>query len=321
MPASPPAPSEMLSGPDLGGGFLHQLSIDRLGEATTFTHHAQDGGDDAGGPPIGSLEPLGFVHPAAPCMFGGPRCWHRRYLLPFAGTGRVRAAYARHRFVLETMLRQLYAGAPVPFESGFRELVGRIAGPLRSEGIPWYIGGSAGVTLAGGGGTPNDIDLGTSRAGVDRLGTLLAEYLVEPVAPTDWPPGERLVVGARAFVGSPRDGLRVEWSVPLEERTDLRWPEFSGVPGAARTACVNFEGTEIEVSRPEYAMVRAQERHRPAALDAALRAAVRLGGSDRELLEVLLAQSALSAGDRAALRRAADPSSRPAGGSAGAAPS
>ncbi len=230
MPPTPAAPSEMLSGPDLGGGYLHQLSLDRLGEATTFTHHAQDGGDDAGGPPLGDLAPLGFAHPESPCMFGGPRCWHRRYLLPFASTQKVRAAYVRQRFVLETTLRQLYAGEPVPFREALRETLARIAGPLRSEGTEWYVAGSAAVALLGGGGSPMDIDLGTTREGVDRLGALLADYLIEPVAPTDWPPGGRLVVGARAFVGTPRSGSGSSGRPPSSRSRRRRGRSSSGSP-------------------------------------------------------------------------------------------
>ncbi len=300
MAAGPPAPSEMISGPDLGGGYLHQLSIDRRDGTTTFTHHAQEGGQDAGGPPLGELDLLGFAHPATPCMFGGPRCWHRRYLLPFAATPRVRFAYQRHRFVLETMLRQALAMEPVPFEPALRELVGRLAGPMRAAGIPWYVAGSGAVRLLGGGGEPHDLDVGTTRAGVDRLGELLAEYLIEPVAPTDRADGE-LVLGGRAFVGTPRSGARVEWSVPLEPRAPRPAEEFSGSAGVTRTLEVAFEGTSIAVSRPEYALVRAASRGRPGSVETAL-AALRRTGPDLELLQLLLERSSLESSARVAVR-------------------
>jgi hypothetical protein len=300
MVATPSAPSELVSGPDLGGGYLHQLSIDRAGGTTSFTHHAQDGGDDAGGPPIGELGPLGFVHPSAACMFGGPRCWHRRYLLPFSATPRVRAAYQRHRFVLDRMLRQLAGEAPIGVDDALREVIRRVAAPLAAEGIPWYVAGSTSVRLLAGAGAPRDIDLGTTRAGIDRLGELLADYLVEPVGPTDWP-GGRLVVGGRAFVGSPRSGARVEWAVPLGPREAGRWEEFAPVAGVTRTAPARFDAADLLVSRPEYALVRAAEKDRPASVDAAVAAVERLG-VDRELLELLLARSRLSGAGRAAVR-------------------
>jgi hypothetical protein len=290
----------MVSGPDLGGGYLHQLSLDRLEGATTFTHHAQEGGQDAGGPPLGELDALGFVHPPSPCMFGGPRCWHRRYPLPVTATPKVRFAYQRHRLVLETMLKQAHGLAPVPFEMALAELLRKVAGPLRDEGIEWYVAGSGAVRLARGMTSPHDIDIGTTRAGVDRLGELLAEYLIEPVAPTDWP-GGRLVVGGRAFVGSPRAGSRVEWSVPLDGRKPLRWEEFVGVAGVTRTIEVPVGGERVLISRPEYALVRAATRGRAQATDAALAAIARVG-VDRELLAVLLERSQIPEAAREALR-------------------
>jgi len=301
MVAVPPSPSEMVSGPDLGGGYLHQLSIDRRDGTTTFTHHAQEGGQDAAGPPVGPLDALGFVHPPLPCMFGGPRCWHRRYLLPFAALPKVRFAYQRHRFVLDTMLRQAHGLQPVPFDDALGELLQRISEPLLKDGIEWYVGGSGAVRLLAGVGAPNDLDIGTSRAGVDRLGELLAEYLIEPVAPTDGA-GGRLVVGGRAFVGSPRAGARVEWAVPLEPREPLPWEEFVGVPGVTRTVVVPVAaGGTVRVSRPEYALVRAASRGRTAAVEAAV-TAVRHVGVDHELIDALLARSGLSPSERAAVR-------------------
>jgi hypothetical protein len=307
MAPGPIAPSEMLSGPDLGGGYLHQLSIDRLGEATTFTHHAQEGGDDAGGPPIGDLAPLGFVHPPAPCMFGGPRCWHRRFLLPFAAAPRVRTAYQRHRFVLETILRQVHQGAPVAVDTALRDVVGRLAGPLAAEGIPWYVAGSTSVRLLGGAVRPNDLDLGTVREGVERIGALLRDYLIEPVAPTDRPDG-RLVLGGRAFVGRPGDGARVEWAVPLEPGPAPPLEEFAPQASVTRTVEVPFEGGTLRVSRPEYALLRAASRRSAPAVDAALLAIGRLG-VDVELLDTLLGRSSLAPAERTELRgRAVTPS-------------
>lgn len=300
MPAAPPVPSELVSGPDLGGGYLHQLSIDRVEGATTFTHHAQEGGQDAGGPPVGDLDRLGFVHPPSPCMFGGPRCWHRRYLLPFSATPKVRFAYQRHRLVLEAMLRQAWGLADVPFEAVLAETYAKVAGPLRDAGVAWYVGGSGAVRLAGGGGSPQDLDLGTTRAGADRLGELLSEYLIEPVAPTDGP-GGRLVLGGRAFVGSPRAGGRVEWAVPLEPREPLPLEEFVGAPNVTRTVELPYGGGTIVVSRPEYALVRSAARGRSAGAEAALRA-VRAVGPDAELLDVLLSRSSLSPTDRSTWR-------------------
>lgn len=294
--------SELISGPDLGGGFLHQLSIDRLGESTTFTHHAQDGGQDAGGPARGPLDPLGFVHPPAPCMFGGPRCWHRRYLLPFTDLPKVRFAYQRYRFVLAAMIAQVYGDVAVPVDTAVRELVRRIGPPLEAEKVDWFVGGSTGGRLLGAPFAPHDIDLGTTRDGVDRIGQLLSDYLIEPVAPTDWG-SERLVRGARAFVGTPQAGARVEWSVPLTPDGPDGEGEFDGRPASVRTIPVELDGRPVRVSRPEYGLVRSAERSRAEAVPLWIDL-VRARTVDLPLLDRLLARSSLSLAARARLRSA-----------------
>ncbi len=297
MPPGAVRPSQMLSGPDLGAGFLHQLSIDGESDPREFTYHAQDGGADAAGPPKGPLGPFGFVHPAVPCMFGGPRCWHRSFSLPHAAIPAVRAAYNRHRFVLQAMVDQVYAGAAVDVPGALRELVASVSEPLASSGIPWYVGGSTGVWLLGARLAPNDIDLGTSRVGVDRLGELLRPYLIEPVSVTDWP-GPGRVRGARAFVGTFERGARVEWSVPESPDPVPPFAEFGPSPESVRTVAVRFEGREVRASRPEYALVRAAAREREPATSI-LGELVRALGPDRELLGALLGRPGVPEATRA----------------------
>lgn len=293
--------SEMVSGPDLGAGYLHQLSIDRDEERTTFTYHAQEGGADANGPPKGPLDPFGFVPPPSPCMFGGPHCWHRRFLLPFSETSRVRHAYNRNRFVLQTMLDQVYDRAEVPIDTVLEEVVQRISGPLAQDGIDWYIGGSTAARLLGAAVAPSDLDLGTTRMGVDRIAQLMAEYLIEPLAPTDWP-RLGIVRGARAFVGTFQAGARVEWAVPIEPRPPVAFDEWSGPTHTVRLADASFRGHSLRVTRPEYALVRAHEKHRPDDAKAIAEAVHRLR-PDGELLDALLARSSLPAPARKAIRR------------------
>jgi hypothetical protein len=295
-------PSEMLSGPDLGAGYLHQLTIDRTGEATTFTYHAQEGGQDANGPPLGPLNVLGFVHGTDVCQFGGPGCWHRRFLLPFDATPSVRLAYNRFRFVLETMLRQTYEGVRPGVDGALAELVRKIAPTLRAEGVEWYVGGSTAARLLGAALDPHDIDLGTSRAGVDRIARLIPEYLIEPLGPTDWP-SRGIVLGARAFVGTFREGARVEWAVPIEPTPPRAGDEWSGHPSEVRTLEVPYEGATVRVSRPEYSLVRSAER-RVTSRVTALIELVHKVGPDVEFLRELLATSSLDPAARDALLRA-----------------
>ncbi|MGB6499950.1 MAG: hypothetical protein WBG19_00910 [Thermoplasmata archaeon] len=293
--------SDLVSGPDLGAGFLHQLSRDSDGTTVRFTYHAQVGGQDANGPPRGSLDPFGFIHPATPCMFGGPGCWQRQFLLPFDATARVRQAYNRHRFVLETMIAQVYDGAVPTAEAGLAELCVRLA-PLSAAGIEWYLGGSAAAWLWGSGVPPRDLDLGTTREGVDRVADLLGEYLIEPIAPTDWT-GGRIVRGARAFLGSFQSGIRVEWAVPIEPGEPLPLGEWTGRAGVARLEPVTFQGHVLRATRPEYALVRAAER-RSAEQTRAIATVVRSRGVDSELLELLLERSSIGPAGRSELRSA-----------------
>ncbi|HTZ62117.1 MAG TPA: hypothetical protein VMC82_05720 [Thermoplasmata archaeon] len=294
-------PTEMISGPDLGAGYLHQLSTDRDGDRTTFTYHAQDGGQDANGPPKGPLDAFGFVHPPSSCQFGGPRCWHRRFLVPFADTPRVRQTYNRNRFVLQTMIDQRFDRLAVPIEPALAEVVERIAKDPELGPDDWFVGGSTAAWLLGARIAPNDLDLGASRRGVDRLAADLAEYLIEPLGTTDWP-SAGIVRAARAFVGTFAAGARVEWSVPLDPASVAPLAEWSGRVGVARLVRATFRERPISVSRPEYALVRAAEKGAEERVRA-IADSVRTLGADVELLDVLLERSTLPAARREALRR------------------
>ncbi len=290
----------MLSGPDLGAGFLHQLTSDRDGDRTTFTYHMQEGGQDANGPPKGTPDVFGFVHPPSPCQFGGPKCWHRRFLLPFAETPRVRQCYNRNRFVLQTMVDQAYSAAPAAVETALGEVVDRLSKGGDLSGRDWYVGGSTAAWLLGAAVLPHDIDLGTSRTGVDHVGAALAEYLIEPVGTTDWP-ASGIVRGGRAFVGTFAAGARVEWAVPLEPGPELPLAEWSGAPEGARLVPASFRGATVRVTRPEYALVRATEKRSLGATAALAKLVVQLS-PDPELLGILLERSRLSPSDRESVR-------------------
>lgn len=240
-------PRELVSGPDLGGGYLHQLSFDQEEGRATFTFHAQEGGLDAGGPPLGSLLPLGFRATDRPCQFGGPRCLHRSFGLASSESARVRAAYNRSRFVLAAELDQLYRGAEVPVAAALSEVVRRAARPLRDRGIDWQVRGEAARWLAGARAVPREVELATTREGVIALGELLTDYLTEPVSLTEWTLG-RPAWAARAFVGTLRAGARVGW-IEREDRDAEGTPRSAGF-GAARERgmqTVPWEGESLDV--------------------------------------------------------------------------
>ncbi len=254
----------LISGPDLGGGYLHQLSRDLEDGREGFTHHAQAGGDDAGGPPIGPLDDLGFVHPPQPCMFGGPRCYHRTYALPESEAARVRAAYQRYRFVLSTLLAQRFAGAVPSSESGLAELLRAVREPREREGPGWYLVGAASAWLQGAGPPPETIRIGGTEPAGARLAERLREYLIEPWAPTEWS-GRPFRAAARAFLGTPKEGIRAEWGVPAAPRPgDVG--ELGEYGEEVRIRLVEFGGHRIPVSRLEYGWVAAFRDRRPAEL-------------------------------------------------------
>lgn len=295
-------PSEMLSGPDLGAGYLHQLTTDRDGDRTTFTFHAQEGGQDANGPPKGPLDVFGFVHPPTPCPFGGPRCWHRRFLLPFEATPRVRPCYNRSRFVLQAMLDQAYDHAPVAVESAASEVVDRLSAAASLGPSDWFFSGSTAAWLLGAPVSPRDIDLHVARSGIEAVGAALTEYLIEPVATTDWP-GLGIVHGGRAFVGTFVSGARVEWAAALERPTSI--DAWGATPDGPRMVATEFHGHTLRVPRPEYTLARLAWRGQRAVV-AQFGPWIQRYGVDRELLESLLGRYRVPAADAQAVRTAID---------------
>lgn len=290
---------EMLSGPDLGGGYLHQLTVDTMARPPRFTFHAQVGGADASGPPLGPLDAFGFVHPPLPCSFGGPRCWHRTFDTEVEQTANVRQAYNRFRFVLATLLEQRHAGRPVAVEAALVEVVTRLTDPDPAPERRWYIGGSTAAWLQGAKIAPRDIDLGNAATAVAWIAAALKDYLIEPLAQSTWGT-DRRIYGARAFVGTMHEGARVEWGAPALDRPSAgRWEEWTLGADGVRTRSVEYRGRSLEVSRPEYAFVRALEKGAEANARA-IRETIRSLGADGELLRELLSRSTLSDAQRAA---------------------
>lgn len=299
---SRPVVEEMVSGPDLGGGYLHQLTVSPAPPRTRFTYHAQAGGADASGPPLGPLDPFGFAHPPTPCPFGGPRCWHRVFEAAPEAAVRVRQAYNRMRFVLATLLEQQYSGRAAAVEAALLEIVSRVGESTEAPGRWWYVGGSTAAWLLGASIVPQDIDLGTDEAGVEHLALALQDYLIEPLATTEWGAAQP-VFAARAFVGTMRDGARTEWA--KDRGTPARggrFYEWSGDPERVRWRTIEFHGKRVVVTRPEYALVRALEKGKPERAEA-VRVALRSLGPDRELLLDLLDHSSLSEPEKDSERR------------------
>ena len=292
-------PWEMLSGPDLGGGFLFQLTVERTGDRAHLIYHAQEGGIDASGPPRGSPTPLGFAPTDSACPIGGRDCYHRQFDLGDAEVPRARLAYNRLRFVVAPMLEQQYGGAEIPVRAAVEEIATRLSAEFADAPEGWFLGGATAAWLQGAPSPPREIDLGTDRAGAARIARALAEYLIEPLAETTWREAGRLF-GARAYVGTLRSGVRAQWGVP-EAGPGVRGPEFGSPLTEAATTAVVVGGRSVRVSRLEYALIGAARR-RDRSAEAAIGARVAEQGVDGSLLTALIEGSGLPAPERERLR-------------------
>ncbi len=292
---------EMISGPDLGGGFLFQLSVDRSATTPKVVVHAQEGGMDASGPPKGSPVPFGFAVGDGSCPLGGRDCYHLEFHLPEEEIPRARLAYNRLRFVFAPMLEQRYSRAEVPLETGLGELVDRVGPAMEKAGRPWFVGGSTAAFLQGVPTRPRDIDLGTDRAGVLEVAHAIQEYLIEPPAPTTWPNG-RAMFAARAYVGTLVSGVRVEWGVPDGSAVETEpYSEWARALPDGRIRRVAWGERRVPVSPLEFHVIRLAVGRETVPLRATAEL-LRSRGVDAPLLAQLLELSPLTSVQRSEVR-------------------
>jgi len=80
--------------------------------------------------------------------------------------------------------------------------------------VDWFLGGSAALAIRGASVRPHDLDLIVSDADSVRVGELLADDILEPVARGEWPLS---IWWGRAFLHA-----RVEWAGVMPPRMDPR---------------------------------------------------------------------------------------------------
>ncbi|MCI4345572.1 MAG: hypothetical protein L3K07_02285 [Thermoplasmata archaeon] len=297
MPYEPA--QRLLSGPDVGGGFLLQLSEERPPLPAGYTYHLQEGGTDAAAAPAASLEPLGFAHPPAACMFGGPRCWERSFAAPGESASAVRNSYNRFRFILGPLLEQRAGRRPVPMEQGLTELLDRLLEPLRLTSVPWEIGGSTGAWIRGVPIAPKHIDVGTTADGARVIGQLLEDARTEPVHERVEPDGRRQLWGS-AFLGTLVEGVRVEWGGATRDVEEgAAEGEWHGRGLWTRVERVEWHGRRVPLAPLEFELVRLLERGRNPEAEAVLKAAE--GSLHVSTLKTALDGSRLSPAQRAEL--------------------
>lgn len=281
---------ELISGPDLGGGYLFQLTVERGEGRDRYIVHAQEGGLEAAAPAKGAPTEFGFSTPQGLCAFGGRECYHREYEVDEGELSRVRMTYNRTRFVLEPMFEQRFGARPIAVEAGLAEVVDRVAAAAGPERIPWFVGGSTSTWLQGIGAPPRDIDLGTDLRGVSAVAEVLADYLIEPAGRTTWPP-DRELFAARAYVGTLQSGIRVEWAAALPGGSPPATADEWGWPAEEiRTVPISWNGRTVPVARLEYSLVRAVGR-RDSVRARAIADPLRAGTLDLSLLDQLLERS------------------------------
>lgn len=170
--------------------------------------------------------------------------WGREYPADSAHLDR---AWRTFRAQGERMVRQAAGQEPVPWREALRALCTRTAG----SGVRWWLVGIAALAVRGVDVRPGDLDVVCSAEDAHRLGDLLADELIEPVAATlneegDWI-GERW---GRAFVGA-----RVEWLGGVYPAVDRPLVSDFGPVALSRSERVEWEDWPVWV--PPVAMQRA----------------------------------------------------------------
>jgi hypothetical protein len=159
-----------------------------------------------------------------------------------ADTPQLDRAWANFERLIEPWLRQAAGLDEVPWQQALDVVCQRLNG----AGVDWWLVGSAALAARGVAVLPGDLDLVVSGADAGRVGDLLLDGLVEPVAPADW----FCDWWGRAVLGA-----RVEWVGGLRPSSDQ--PEVSdfGLVAAAHLEMIRWRGWEIRV--PPLAFQRA----------------------------------------------------------------
>jgi hypothetical protein len=151
-----------------------------------------------------------------------------------AGTPHLDRAWSNFERLVEPMLRQTAGLEPVPWSSALEEVCRR----LDPAGVDWWLTGSAALAVRGIPVSPGDLDLVVSEADSRRVGDLLLDGLVEPVAPADW---------FCSFWGRAMLGARVEWVGGVGPAADEPEPTDFGLVAAARLETVRWRDRSLRV--------------------------------------------------------------------------
>jgi hypothetical protein len=170
--------------------------------------------------------------------------WSKRFPLETPHLDRAWANFAR---LAEPMLRQSAGLDPVPWDTTLEEVCGR----LHPAGVDWWLTGSAALAVRGLPVTPGDLDLVVADADAHRVGELLLDGLIEPVAPADW---------FCRWWGRAMLGARVEWVGGVGPAADEPLPTDFGPTAARDLESVRWRGHELRL--PPLSLQRAVNTRR-----------------------------------------------------------
>ncbi|SCE88851.1 hypothetical protein GA0074695_1913 [Micromonospora viridifaciens] len=159
-----------------------------------------------------------------------------------AGTPHLDRAWANFQRLIVPWLRQAADLDPVPWQEALDAVCHRLTG----AGVDWWLTGSAALAVRGVAVTPGDLDLVVSAADARRVGDLLVDGLVEPVAPANW----FCEWWGRAVLGA-----RVEWVGGVGPAADQPEPSDFGLLAASQLQLLTWRGWRIRV--PPLALQRA----------------------------------------------------------------
>jgi hypothetical protein len=151
-----------------------------------------------------------------------------------AGTPHLDRAWPTFQRLVESCLRQTAGLDPVPWAEALTEVCRRLNG----AGVQWWLTGSAALAVRGIPVTPGDLDLVVTEEDVHRVGDLLLDGLIEPVAPADW---------FCRWWGRAVLGARVEWVGGVGPAADQPEVTDFGLVAAANLRAVRWRGHEVRV--------------------------------------------------------------------------
>lgn len=157
--------------------------------------------------------------------------WFRQFP---AGTPHLDRAWSNFEALISPMLRQAAGLDPVPWDAALEAVCRR----LTPAGVDWWLTGSAALAVRGIPVAPGDLDLVVSDADARRVGDLLLDGLVEPVAPADW---------FCSWWGRAMLGARVEWVGGVGPSADEPEPSDFGLVAAGRLEVIRWRDWSVRV--------------------------------------------------------------------------